>query len=453
MERIQLSPIDLKKTFELYTDASMVAIGAVLKQGDNIIEFFSRKLQPTEQRYSAHEREALGMVASILHFKHMLIGAKFTLYTDHSSLRYWLKTQPVNERHARWLVKIQDMDFEVLYVKGEENVLADLMSRPTGVEVTPFADLQAELRVNAICTKSQLFQELSAAQTPEMVSSFRLPEGSVVQIDGLYQYVNPVGTDKNPRILVPESMREPLMKTIHELGHYGRKRTFNAVKQYYVWPGMRVQVNRFVQHCVSCQKNKTVRKQKRPWQSFPYTHRFKTVHVDIVGPVIPSSSGKRFMLTMMDRETRWIEVAPLRTVTAETVARAFYQYWVARYGVPEVIVTDQGAQFESDLFQDLMKCLSVKHRHTTPYHPQANGLIERLHSTLKASLRCIMDRASDWEKILPTTLLALRTAVNETGISPALMVFGETLSAPGALITRLHPEFQAEDHPEFVAEL
>ena len=120
---------------------------------------------------------------------------------------------------------------------------------------------------------------------------------------------------------------------------------------------------------------------------FPSTSRFRIVHIDIVGPLIPSSTGKRFILTMMDRFTRWPHAVPISNISAPTVARVFYYSWVCNYGCPDVLISDQGKQFESDVFNELLKALDVKRVRTTPYHPQSNGLIERFHLTLKNVLR------------------------------------------------------------------
>ena len=111
--RIVLAPIRNGVEYKLYTDASGIACGAVLMQEAKPVEFYSRKFSPVEQRYSAHEREALAMVTSIKHFRVILQGNSFELYTDHQPLTYWLERPSVNDRHSRWIVALQDMDFKV----------------------------------------------------------------------------------------------------------------------------------------------------------------------------------------------------------------------------------------------------------------------------------------------------------------------------------------------------
>ena len=149
-DRILLVPYREGGKLELYTDASDVAAGAVLLQDGYPLEFFSRRFSPTEQRYSTNEREALALVSSVLHFKTLLIGRPFVAYTDHIALTRWLYKEPVSERHARWLTKVQDLIFEIKYVPGEQNIFADLMSRPEGVQKSTRRQLLESLHPEAV---------------------------------------------------------------------------------------------------------------------------------------------------------------------------------------------------------------------------------------------------------------------------------------------------------------
>ncbi|XP_022834877.1 uncharacterized protein LOC111362435 [Spodoptera litura] len=131
------------------------------------------------------------------------------------------------------------------------------------------------------------------------------------------------------------------------------------------------------------------------------------------------------------RCTRWPEAFPLRDVNAETVAKILYTDWICRYGSPVKLTSDQGRQFESSLFRQLLKLLGIERIRTTAYHPQANGAIERFHRTLKAALMARLSTKS-WVDELPTVLLGLRAASrSDTGVSAAQLTFGRTLRLPG----------------------
>jgi hypothetical protein len=136
-----------------------------------------------------------------------------------------------------------------------------------------------------------------------------------------------------------------------------------------------------------------------------------------------------YCLTCIDRFTSWMEVIPLEDITAEKVAKAFYHHWIARFGVPSHVITDQGTQFRSQLFNNLAIVCGIKIRHTTPYHPQCNGKVERLHRTLKSAIQA--HNSANWTETLPTVLLGLRTAVREpSNHSIAQMVYGKTIRLP-----------------------
>jgi len=157
------------------------------------------------------------------------------------------------------------------------------------------------------------------------------------------------------------------------------------------------------------------------------------VHVDIVGP-LPVDRGMRYLVTFIDRATRWPHAVAVSEVSTSVVAQALME-WVAEFGVPLKLTSDRGPQFTSALWSNLAAQLGLTIKKTTAYHPQANGLVERLHRTLKAALRSRLDGKLDWFRHVPWVLLALRVSPHEAlgGLSPAQMVYGQQLAVPGAL--------------------
>ena len=131
---------------------------------------------------------------------------------------------------------------------------------------------------------------------------------------------------------------------------------------------------------------------------------------------------------MVDRYTRWIEAIPLVTMTAEECAKALLRCWVSRFGVPGDITTDQGRQFTSALWAEMNTMLGIKSLRTTAYHPQCNGIVERVHHTLKERLMARSGFSADWMLHLPMVLLGIRSDVREEGlVSSAELVFGSAL--------------------------
>ena len=424
LERIPLHKITDSVPLQLYTDASQLAAGAVLKQTDRTIAYYSKKFTPTEQRYSTFDREALAMVASLKHFRHRLLGRRFSVYTDHKPLTYWLKRPPVSERHARWAVAVQDLNFEIVHLPGTENFTADILSRSTADNLLP---LQPTVAAIALSEQQLPIQQ---AQTQEFIEGLKLPSHAQVKlVNGLWCETS----SDTPKILLPLQYREQTIALAHNLGHTGVKRTYNTIRLSYLWPGMKGDVASYVRRCQQCQQNKPTSTPTRTPVKFPPTDRFQTVHIDLVGPLIPSRTGKTYLFTMIDRYTKWLEAIPMTSITAEACAKALYRHWIARFGIPHNIISDQGPQFESQLFNDVLSLLGISRQHTTPYHPAANGQVERSHRTLKESLRCLSSQFPDWEEALPAALLSMRNAINEAGFSPATLVYGEHLSVPASL--------------------
>ncbi|XP_031789320.1 uncharacterized protein LOC116418358 [Nasonia vitripennis] len=197
----------------------------------------------------------------------------------------------------------------------------------------------------------------------------------------------------------------------------------------FAWPGIRKDVNSWARSCDSYQRSKVQRHNREALASFEVPdNRFEHVHMDII--VMPLVGNLRYCLTMIDRFSRWPVVVPLADIRAETIAKSFFEHWIAHYGAPITITTDQGTQFESALFTSLARIVGSHKIHTTPYHPQANGLIERFHRTLKAALMC--EESSPWPDRLPITMLGLRSCLKEDlQASPAEMLYGTTLRIPG----------------------
>ena len=197
-----------------------------------------------------------------------------------------------------------------------------------------------------------------------------------------------------------------------------------------IWTDLVKDCKAWCKTCIPCQKSKVHRHTKSPLHKFPLPDaRFSHINIDIVGP-LPPSQDYRFLLTCIDRYTKLPEAIPLKDQTAESVAKALYANWIARFGVPEVITSDRGTNFESNLFASLSKLLGVRKIRTTSYHPISNGLVERLHRQLKAAIKC--HSTERWSETLPTILLGIRSCIkNGMEGTAAEMVYGAPLKLPG----------------------
>ena len=164
-----------------------------------------------------------------------------------------------------------------------------------------------------------------------------------------------------------------------------------------------------------------------------------TCWVDLVGSLNPACEGKNTLLTVIDRWTGWPEAFPMTmhgdAANTKACAKVLVRQWIARWGVPDIITSDRGSQFASDLWLEVCRFMGIAREQTTSYHPQHNGKVERMHQCLKNSLRSRLLGRANWLAELPWVMLGLRAAANlDTGVSPAMLVTGQQPALPSQLV-------------------
>lgn len=427
------------------TDASDFAMGAVLEQRSSNscwepLAYFSRKFTPAQLKYSAYDRELTAAFEAVKHFRDAIEGRSFSILTDHKPLMYAFLQRPekASPRQARQLSFIAQFTTSILYIPGSDNVVADALSRvdalrmPLEVSLEDVSEEQkADDELKLICGASDHPLKLKKLLWgPQHVPIFCEISGEAI------------------RPYIPGNLRRAVFDLFHNLAHPGAKASDRLIRQRYVWPDMNRDIARWCKLCLSCQQSKVSRHNRhRPEHFAAPDGRFDHVHVDIVGP-LPSSEGFTYLLTMIDRFSRWVEAVPMKDREATSVARAFFESWISRFGAPKIVTTDQGGEFESRLFNALLSLIGCHRVRTTPYHPQSNGIIERWHRVLKAAIMC--HARDEWTRVLPTVLMGLRSHVrSDVTASPAEMLFGTTLRLPGEFFL---PDNDAPDPNVFLEE-
>ncbi len=434
----------------LTVDASNTAMGAQLEQRTGKdwypIAFFSRKLSEAEKKYSAFDRELLAAYAAIKHFKHFLEGRQFTLFTDHKPLTTAISSQTDRSpRQTRHLSYISEFTTNIQHLHGKYNVVADAFSRLNSLDMpnqtsqessgTPSIKACASIQKEIFTARD--FKRLAADQRQSGEMDAYLTANTGLQLEYVMFGDTAVLCDttySKPRPILPSSWTRPMFDAVHGLSHPGPRPTQKAISQLYVWEGMKRDIREWCRDCHACQSSKFHRHTHAPLLERPApTARFRSIHIDLVGP-LPVSQGMSYLLTIIDRFTRWPEVIPLPDAQTVTCASALLHHWIARFGVPENITSDRGAQFTSTLWSEFNKLLGITVHHTTAYHPQANGMVERLHRQLKASLKA-RSTSPNWFAELPMVLLGIRSSWRvDPGCSPAELVYGTTLILPGEFL-------------------
>lgn len=410
--------------YSLMTDASDYAVGAVLQQFVNNawrpLAFFSKKLSSTEEKYAAFDRELLAIHKAIRHFDHFLEGRKFHIMTDHLPLvnAFNSSSERKSARQERQMAYVLEFTSDIRHVSGCKNPVADALSRPEIAATDLFGELY-------------LSQQQATGQIDELRNNQRLQlenRNFPPNIELICETSLPA-----PRPFVPPELRRNVFNMLHNLSHPGVKATRRLISERYFWPSMNKDAANWTRHCLPCQTAKIGRHTRIPPVNIAKpNNRFSHIHIDLVGP-LPECQGHKYLLTMIDRFTTWPEAIPIKDISAATVARGVMTGWIQRFGVPDIITSDRGTQFESQLFKELCQLLGTNQIKTSSYNPRANGLVERFHRHLKASLKAV--GSPNWIDAIPVVLLGVRSAVKlDIGLSPTELVFGQQLTLPGQLV-------------------
>ena len=222
--------------------------------------------------------------------------------------------------------------------------------------------------------------------------------------------------DARPTLILPQLYRYIALRQAHDtMGHMGEKKTLARLQERYTWPGIRNEVTRYVKACGACQTAKGPNpKTVYPLKPISSTYPNELVQIDFEQYGV-SRNGYKGLLMCVDHFSKYAEAFPLKEFTSKSAALAFSDGWILKYGAPETLQSDRGSQFESEMFQEFCSFNDIVKKHSTPYHPQSNGLVERQNRTLTTMLKKQISRdQKDWDTHVQAQMFAYNNSIHET---------------------------------------
>ncbi|XP_064475528.1 uncharacterized protein K02A2.6-like [Ornithodoros turicata] len=425
----------------LSVDASSYGLGAVLLQDESNgerhpVAYASRALTTTEQRYAQVEKEALAVTWACEKFRMYVLGLPFQVQTDHKPLVPILTSKRLDDltpRLQRLRMRTLEYDFSVTYVSGKELYTADVLSRNPVPDVNgnndmlesavkDFEVLTVDLLPASRNMLSRIRNALRVDQTLCRVMEYcetQWPPANTLPAD-LRRYASLSGELsvvrglllRGSRLVVPPVLRNEILERLHT-GHQGITRCRARARESAWWPGISLELQDYIRRCPTCQEHRIPGVEPLMQSTLPQ-RPWETIGMDLF-----YANGRSY-LVVVDYFSKFFELSRLKTTTSANVI-AKIRPMFARFGVPDVVRSDNGPQFASGEFQRFLSTQGIKHVTSSPHFPQSNGQAERTVQTAKALLKKELD--------VNSALLAHRTTPGSCGHAPAELLMGRRLQS------------------------
>ena len=429
---------DQNLPFVVTTDASGYAVGATLSQdqgkGLQPIAYISHRMDKAQQNYPVHEQELLAIMHALTEWRHYLEGRHFKIITDHHSLTY-LQSQPkLSKRQTRWMEKLAEYDFEIIYAPGKSNIVADALSRrpdhrPENSELLS--------TISAIRVSPNIHEEIRRAykNDPDCLKILNQPNGTPYTIEDGLIFLD------NGKLRIPNdrSIKSFLLHEAHDAdlsGHMGIHKTEELLERQFDWPQLPADVRNYVTSCWSCQINKpSNQKPMGLLQPIPIpTRRWQVITMDFITD-LPKTRTQQHdtILVVVDKFSKMVHFIPCtKSIDAPGVSKLFFREIIKHHGVPEVIISDRDPRFISKFWKALWEELGTKIQMSTSYHPQSDGQTERANRTLEDRLRTYVSyHQDDWDEKLTAAEIAVNNSdQSSTGFSPYFLNSGQHPNFP-----------------------
>ena len=317
--RLVLALPDFSLAFELTTDASSMAVGAVLSQKEHPIAFFSKKLVPSMQSASTYIRELYVITEAVKKWWHYLLGRKFTIYTDQRSIKHLLSQPIQTPDQQKWVTKLMGFDYDIVYKPGTANRVADALSR---ISLPSFGAITVSTQPWLSSLRDHFASIAEGLQLLHKIRPDLFAYSHYSVHDGLVYF--------KQRLYIPEAtnLREMLLAEYHLSpmgGHSGIKATLARLAASFYWSGMNQSVQQFITTCHTCQQSKTT--SHKPYgllQPLPVPQQtWEDISMDFITH-LPNSGGKTAIWVIVDHLTKFAHFIALpRKYSAAYLASNF----------------------------------------------------------------------------------------------------------------------------------
>ncbi|CAA7037672.1 unnamed protein product [Microthlaspi erraticum] len=413
------------KPFVVETDACGQGIGAVLMQEGHPLAYISRHLKGKQLHLSIYEKELLAVVFVVQKWRHYLLQGHFVIKTDQRSLKYLLEQRLNTPIQQQWLPKLLEFDYEIQYKQGNENLVADALSRVEGAEVLHMA--MSVLQID-------LLQEIQSSYESDQVLKGIIADLKQNPSAKKYYSWSQEVLRRKSKIVVPENvpLRDKILEWLYcsgAGGHSGRDATYQRVKGLFYWKGMSKDLQSYIRSCNNCQQCKHDNAASPGLiQPLPIPDTIWTdISMDFIDG-LPPSYGKSVIFVVVDRLSKAAHFMALsHPYTAASVAQAFLDDVFKLHGFPQSIVSDRDTVFLSDFWKELFSLQGVALNLSSAYHPQSDGQTEVVNRCLETYLRCMCsDRPHLWSKWLPLAEYWYNTSFHTSiQMTPYEAVYGQ----------------------------
>ncbi|EDK42989.1 conserved hypothetical protein [Lodderomyces elongisporus NRRL YB-4239] len=435
---------DLKPvSFQLEVDASHHAIGAVLTQVHNqevvgVIEMVSRSLTVAERNYPIRQKELLLIVFAVKKFRHYILGYETVVYTDHQSLEtlFASNTRPESERIIRWLESLQECNLKVRYRSGEENVLADVLSRLVDAGKVEVDDLDATVNeviesgetVTQVLRQRNVVDQIKASYDTDAYLSQILkllqdtdrarnpipPElKSAIKKYSLRDGVLYYNTQGGSKPVVGKSVAMLVLDKVHSFGHFGITKCYFAIQPYLFVPKLLEVVTDYVNSCDHCQRAKAIHGSVGGLMlpSDVPKDVFSTIHLDFVTGIPTTPEGYDCILVVVCALTKYCVCIPTRKKSKVIqTAKLLIDEVFSVFGVPDVIKSDKDIQFMNSIMKYVFEYYQIDFRTTSTNNPSTNGQVEALNKVVIQTIKSFCHREHAlWSHYLKVVQFAINT--------------------------------------------